>query len=248
MKPSKSAFSFFLILLLQTSAAFSDEVQLMPVKFDLAQMDGSKGANCAMAAAKNQNLLNIKQIARDEDFIRTLNPAAKVTETTRDSSGREVEETYYLFPVQNDGRKQPLNDRRVLGMTQKEALMASRDDFNHSACNDPHKQGDMANRWCHTAIAMGVSNVYEKAGASPALASVGGTVYWALKEKLADVNADSGDLVYSYEDSLGTKRSKFRITIFGDSIVDRHFKKFQPFKSSTPFISFTRKLGPSSEN
>ena len=94
----------FLLLLLQASVAFSDEVQLMPVKFDLAQMDGSKGANCTLAATKNQSLLNINQIAKDETFIRALNPAAKITEVTRDSSGREIEETYYLFPVQNDGR------------------------------------------------------------------------------------------------------------------------------------------------
>lgn len=216
--------------------AFAQEpIQLVAIPFELAKYNKEK-VGCTLCEKKDGQLKSLTDVINDTKFIKETKPVAKVVEKRIDESGNEVEETIYLYPASEEAR--------VMGLTAKEALLASRDDISTSPCSSWHKQGDLANRWCHTAIAMGVSYGAEKAGASKPVAGLAGTAFWLLKEKLVDLNASSGDLVYTYEDSLGTKRSKVSITIFADSVFDSHFKKIKLMKDSTPFISFTRKLGP----
>lgn len=163
-------------------------------------------------------------------------PAAKVL--IKVAQKIEDEKTIKVFP----------KNMETLGMSSKTALMASRDDVQTDGCSDGHDQGDMANRWCHSALARTFSAVLEEAGVSHGVASVAGGLFWAPKEFFYDLHPSSGDFVLTYQDKLGTKRSTFEITVYGDAFYKkRPFEHFEPFKESTPFITFRRKLGPADD-
>lgn len=52
-----------------------------------------------------------------------------------------------------------------------------------------------------------------------------------------------GDLVVTYTDKLGKKKSTFQITMFDDAIYKkRPFEDVQPLKESSPFIAWKRKF------
>ncbi len=137
------------------------------------------------------------------------------------------------------------NDMQTLGMSPGVAMQASRDLHATSGCSAGHDQGDLANRWCHSALARTFAALLESKGVSKALASLAGGVFWAPKEFFYDLHPSAGDFVVTYQDSLGTKRTTFEMTVYGDAMfAHRPFEKPAPFKASTPFITIRRRLGP----
>ncbi|MES2529380.1 MAG: hypothetical protein V4598_19990 [Bdellovibrionota bacterium] len=133
----------------------------------------------------------------------------------------------------------------TLGMSSDLALQASRDAIQTGGCSSGHDQGDLANRWCHSALARTFSALLEEKGVSKAIASLAGGVFWAPKEFFYDLHPSAGDFVVTYQDSLGTKRTTFEVTVYGDALfAHRPFEKPAPFKASTPFITIRRRLGP----
>lgn len=137
------------------------------------------------------------------------------------------------------------SNMEVLGMKAEDALKASRDGFKTAGCSSGHDQGDLANRWCHSAIARTFTSVLEAHGVDATVAALAGAVFWAPKEFFYDLHPSAGDFVFTYRDRLGTKRTTFEVTVYGDSLFEhRPFEKVSPFRESTPFITIRRKLGP----
>lgn len=167
--------------------------------------------------------------------------------STKDKNDKErLGEVFYLFPKEDEGKEITYDGpTRTLGMTEQEALYAARDAFNTESCTPEHIHDDIANRWCHSSIARTFTSFLESKGLNPVLASVFGGVFWLPKEYFVDLNPSANDLVITYADKLGTKRTTFEITVFGDAIWKKYpGKDVTPFKGSMPFITIRRKLGP----
>ncbi len=152
------------------------------------------------------------------------------------------EDLIYILP---EGAEPPVSTPEMLplGLTAQQALLASRDSQGTNACSSQHLHGDLANRWCHSALARIFSSVLERIGVGPGLASLAGGVFWVPKEFFMDKNPSPSDLVITYADRLGTKSTTFEITLYGDA-----FKKEKsgyngiPFSRSGPFITIRRRF------
>lgn len=88
-------------------------------------------------------------------------------------------------------------DYRVMGMTEKEALVQSGQgplSPPYRACDSNHNNGDIANRWCHAAIADSMNQYLLLIGVKPVLAAVLGSLPILLKEYLIDQHPSKSDM------------------------------------------------------
>lgn len=235
-----------LLTLLFTAISNADEVRILPIDFDLAQLNSQNKNNRPDSMDLSKG--NISNLIKDPRFLSKMGPVAQIKELQPNSiGGKNRYKTYYVFPLPNEADLKSYEGSKFLGMSQKEALRASRDDRSSSACSAVHDQGDLANRWCHSTLSRNLADFLQRKGASPLLANAAGAFLWVPKEYFYDLNPSSGDLVVTYKDSLGTKRSTFEVSIFGDAVFkgERASGALRPFKNSTPFVTFKRSLGGS---
>ncbi|MEK6554836.1 MAG: hypothetical protein AABZ31_06335 [Bdellovibrionota bacterium] len=227
------------------SAGLADP-NLIPLDYDLTKTSGATRAGvpllcvtCNETTSLTSSVVEMGSNISSPRLNKNIKPVGEMTEVYRDSRGRVQKRTMYAYTE---------SETQFMGMSQKQALLMARDQYQVSTCSAGHDQGDMANRWCHGNFSRGVSKFFEDKGMNPALSTLMGGLFWLPKEKLQDLNPSSHDLAATYSTSFGTKRSKFELTIFGDAIFDKHIEKVKPFSGSTPFLSFTRKLGPASKD
>lgn len=250
----------FLNLLLSGAIAHAEGLDIQDLKFDLAQVPGSRqvtsslparlGKDCETGAPSS--LKTLTETLRDPRLPEGARAKMKIARLTQNASGKTQREIVYVFPEQSDSqnasrigpRIQTGREPRIMGMTAQDAQLASRDGVNMRACSPGHEQGDLANRWCHSLISQTiVDGIFGRDGSPVAKAVVEGFV-WAPKEFLVDMNPSAHDLTFTYRDKLGTKRSTFEVTVYGDSVFDNHVTKIKPFSGSTPFLTWKRSLGP----
>jgi hypothetical protein len=151
-------------------------------------------------------------------------------------------DTIYILP---EGAEPPVSTPEMLplGLSAQQALLASRDSQDSNGCSSQHLHGDLANRWCHSALARVFSSVLERIGVSPGLASLAGGVFWVPKEFFVDRNPSPSDLVITYADRLGTKSTTFEVTLYGDAFKkERSGYNGVPFSRSGPFLTIRRKF------
>lgn len=218
-----------LLLLILILAPSAHATEIMAIDFDLAEVDCLKGSPTE---------------GELDELIRTVQgPELWRTYAARDGSDDpRLKDAFIIIPVDKEDFDSP-EVMRTMGMTAKEALLHSRDMFQESGCAAGHDQGDMANRWCHSAIARTFSSWLETKGASPVVASIAGGLFWAPKEFFYDMNPSAHDFAFTYVDRLGTESTTFEVTVFGDAFFKKYFgKDFALFKESTPFITVRRKF------
>lgn len=158
-----------------------------------------------------------------------------------ESADHRLNEKVYV--VAYDKNDLPPEEFKVLGMTAREALLASRDDIQTIGCAHGHDQGDLANRWCHSAVANSFASWLERRGLNSTVASIAGGMFWVPKEFFYDLNPSAHDIVFTFKDKLGTKSTTFEVSVFGDTFYKKFVgDKMEPFKGSTPFLVIKRKF------
>lgn len=190
--------------------------------------------------------------------LKVKKPVMKIVRRMKDDNGNYTNEPAYIYALENrhptqnmsmiGPRIQTGNEPRIMGLTAQEAQLASRDGFNMRACSPGHEQGDLANRWCHSVVSQSVVSAIFGENGNPILKAVGESLFWAPKEFFMDMNPSAHDLTFTYRDTLGSRRSLFEVTVFGDAIFDNHMDKVKPFSGSTPFLTWKRQLGPRSRD
>lgn len=205
--------------------------ELLAWDFDLNDFSNEK---CNSITASNDAVEKLSRTIKDPKFWNALvglDPNDK----------HRLKNTIIVIPVEKELLEKPV--MKTMGMTAKESLLASGDDLHVNGCSEGHDQGTMNNRFCHSAIARTFSAWLESMGVSKVASSFAGGVFWVPKEYFIDLNPSAHDIAFTYTDRLGTKRTTFEFTIFGDALFKHYMgKDFAPFKSSTPFITITRKL------
>lgn len=224
------AFLLFIALFGYSSISYADNAQIFYISdhndFDLANVDNSKteasvSLVCTNCQKDKKSADSLVEILNSPRFIHLANKKAKLAR----------DRTY----VDANG------EMRIMGMTQQDALHASRDDIEINTCSIYHEQGDLANRWCHSLASQIAAHELESRGASPLVASLLSGLLFLPKEYLVDQNPSAHDITLTYRDSLGTESSTFEVTVFGDAIADNHVSKVKPFSGSTPFLTWTRR-------
>lgn len=212
----------FLVLLTISANALAEPLEA--VEFDLIQLHGSrKNGDCDDHVKLAEGIESVVNTIKDEKFW----------------SKQDDEDGVYV-KVTKIPYEEPI---LPLGTTNKEALYMARDLKNTTVFSKGHEQGDMGNRWAHSYLARIPGEIIKRNGGSEIVASLVGMFFFVPKEFLYDLHPSSGDLVVTYSDRLGTKKSQFQITMFGDSIYKhRPFEDVKLFQESSPFITWKRKL------
>lgn len=211
---------------LSLSLEHASATGLLPIKYSLPKAQARPEPECEEVGPKlDDELLGNVSKAMDAKYWRA------------------DKDTIYIFP---EGGTPPVagpTDTELFGMNGSDVMHASRDAFNRNGCASGHDQGNMANRWCHTLIARTFASILEKNGVSSGVAALAGGLFWAPKEFFVDMNPSAHDFTFTYVDRLGTKRTTFEVTVFGDAISPRYMGQgFAPFRKSTPFITIRRRL------
>lgn len=218
-------FSFFCAL---PFLGYSNSLDMLDINFDLSDHTPQR-KNCRQIGPQLDDSLI-------DDVFDTMDPRY----------WKADKDTIYIVL---EGGAPPVSyptEMRVFGMTGQEALVASQNAFEVNGCSTTHIHGDLANRWCHTAIARTFSAMLEEKGVSPVLASLAGGLFWAPKEFFIDQNSSPHDLTFTYSDRLGTKSTSFEVTVFGDTFSEdsQNFFRSRGYRMgrTTPFITIRRKL------
>lgn len=252
-KPMNAAQYLLVIAILSFGSLSHADPALLPIDFDLRSMTNTYSTSepkveTPCYGPQRDSLKTLGATLRDPRLAESMRPKAKITQVTTDAQGRIRRDSIYVYQTPDELGSSRGDQAKIMGFTSAEALRMSRDNINTAPCAPGHEQGDMANRWCHSAISQTFSHFLEKQGVGSAAASIAGGIFWAPKEFFIDMNPSAHDLVVTYRDKLGTKRSTFEVTVFGDTVFDNHVTKVKPFSGSAPMFSWTRKLGPRSRD
>ena len=190
-------------------SAESGAADLSTVNFDLGKVRGSTldtAATSERTRAQLRRILDEPSVRKElirmsqaaeksdrDDTTRISNPSTLSVERNRTNA-------IMVFPgVPLDN---PLADgnSRVLGVTQIQAVRASRDGISQSVIGSNHIHDDLANRWGHSASPRAVMSELEKRGVSPVVAAAIGAVLTIPKEYLVDLHPSAADMVVTYHD------------------------------------------------
>jgi hypothetical protein len=119
-------------------------------------------------------------------------------------------------------------DGRVMGLTEKDALeMSGQGPLSPPtrACDNDHNNGDIANRWCHAAIADSVNQYFLQMGVNPILSVVLGAIPLLIKEYFVDLHPSKNDLpigeirILKFKNPIGKKDASVYATAFADGAI-----------------------------
>ncbi len=196
--------------------------------FNLASLPGSTdviGSECLEVAKTPKAILSLTSLVQDDRFW-----------------SKQKNGDVFIKIV----RKKPFQKEYLttLGLTNKEALTASRDLTSDSVFTPQHVQGDLANRWGHSVIYRIPAEIAKNLGASQIVSTLLGLFASLPKEYLYDRHPSASDIPVTYSDKLGTKSSEFEFTVFGDSLYGhRPFEgHVEIFKGSAPFVTWRKKF------
>ena len=155
------------------------------------------------------------------DAMNYLDPDNFVEEEAKqidwDTKAKDGEVSIF-FVEQSDADYAHQGEVKVMGITEKEAVLMSNDPGGE-ACSNKHNQGDVANRWCHAVIVDYINRGLMSAGVNPIVSHVAASAFFLPKEYLYDKNPSLSDMggpdITVYEKN----NSKVTITPFADGAV-----------------------------
>ncbi|MBD64408.1 MAG: hypothetical protein CME62_04330 [Halobacteriovoraceae bacterium] len=198
--------------------SFAGPIGELDIEFDLADVGGSADT-CGRTIQENSEIKNLSEFISDPNYWESL------TETQKHDDGSV---TYFMLPSQSVdtlGSNNTLSEvtaddsEEFLGMTQRDALLASRDPYGRTACSTDHIHDDIANRWCHGYLANNFANYLRRRGLNRELAALAGGVFWAPKEFFVDLNPSANDFVATYEfgdNVFKDNRYRVQVSTYGD--------------------------------
>ncbi|MAZ47674.1 MAG: hypothetical protein CME65_03880 [Halobacteriovoraceae bacterium] len=226
--------------------ASSDNLELMAIEFDLSEVPTTNTSDSNEVCQKQF----IGPIAAEDLIALAENP--RFWSGLTGSEGDTIESgyrTFYYFPTDNFGSDNTIgevradNSERFLGMTQREALLASRDPIGDTTCSTRHIHDNIANRWCHGYIANNFANFLRDRGLSHGLATLAGGIFWVPKEYFKDLNPSANDIVITHGDHIDNRVS-YQVSIYGDMFFPkRPGQDFELGAGSLPIVTLRVCLG-----
>lgn len=226
----------------------------MAIEFDLADYSQSQNQEeCESPGIPPIAAVELVELAENPRFWSGL------TETDDEQDDDANMRTFYFFPsdgIPYAGTTNTLGEIRAddsetfIGMTQREALLASRDPYGTTTCSTRHIHDNIANRWCHGYMANNFSRFLRRQGVSRPLAALAGGIFWVPKEYFKDLNPSANDVVITFEGPIDVDNGIFRnrlsgsVTVYGDvgGLTLPGQKSANP-TSTSPFVTLRLCLG-----